>query len=304
MMPHRRGFALMTVLWLTVAASAIALTASVTAREHLDGAQNRIDIARARWRANDCLERKRAAIDDALRQGKREGSEGVLRAWRRLDRVAVSVTLTDCEARLEASGARIDVNRATAIQLYALFRGLHLLNAESLTDHLLDWLDSDDLARPHGADRDWYAAARRVQPRNAPIANAAELRRIGGFEKLDGIDSVLGVDEGRLSVNNAPLVALATVPGFTPEVLERIADDRQIGVPIADVLTLAAAVSRSAADTIMARYPEVMEMVTVTPDAWIVIARGSSGSPPRFARIEATLVLNDSTASMIRRRLP
>jgi general secretion pathway protein K len=296
---RRKGFALMTVLWVMVAASLVALAGSLAARDEVDAAANRVDAERAMWRANDCLERQRDAIDAILADAKRRGS--TLEAWRRLDRATGLTQLDDCDVRLEAAGSRLDVNDASAEQLRTLFRSLGL-EADALADRLLDWRDVDDDPRTNGAERDWYLAQARMTPRNGPLADIRELARIAGFESLASLESVLGVEPGRISINTAPASVLSVVPGFTDEVLARIALERESGRDVADVLALAASVSRPAADSIMAHFPDISRQTTVNPDAWIVVARGWAGSPATEATIDARLVLDDGRAAMLRRR--
>ena len=80
---RRRGFALLAALWVTVALSAMALTGLLVARDVMNAAQNRIRLTRGRWRAEDCLERARSVIDDAL-SGEVGGS------WESLDRIVAA----------------------------------------------------------------------------------------------------------------------------------------------------------------------------------------------------------------------
>jgi general secretion pathway protein K len=306
MMRGRPGFALMTVLWIMVAAVVVALTGTLAARDNVEAARNRIDAERAAWRANDCLERARAAVDEAVAKARGEGA--TLRLWRAVDRAILEspvVTADGCALRIEAAGSHLDVNAADAQQLVTLFRALNLSDAEGLADRLLDWRDADDDERPGGAEHDWYATHVRVGPRNAPFADAKEIKRVAGFEDTGVVDEVLGVEPGRICINTAPTAVLAVIPGFTPELLSRIAFERESGRQVNDVLSLSAAISRPSADSVLAHYPDIARLTTVNPEAWIIVARGGAGAPgtPEISVFaEVRLVLGEGRAVVTRRR--
>lgn len=303
---RRTGFALLTVLWVMVAASLLALAGALAAREHVGMASNRVDTELAAWRANDCISRARAAVDEALSMAHRDNA--ALRAWRALDREVLEspIVATDgCEIRVEAVGSRLDVNAADIRQLVAVFRELGLPDPEGLADRLIDWRDPDHDPRVNGAEQDWYAVTTRFGPRNGPFADIRELSRVAGFEGLDGLDRVLGIEKGRICLNTASAAVLAAVPGFTAEVLARIALERQSGRQIGEILTLAASVSSPSRDSITAHYPEISALVTVNPEAWIVTARGWAGAThgrETAVFADTRVILGDGRAVVTRRR--
>src|SRR4051812_48732156 len=104
--PARRAFALLTVLCVVSAAAVVALAATLAGRDAAGAALNRVNAARAFWRAHDCAARARAAIDAELRDG---DDADALRRWRVLDHLVV-VGGEGCDIRLEAAGTRLDVN--------------------------------------------------------------------------------------------------------------------------------------------------------------------------------------------------
>ena len=73
-----------------------------------------------------------------------------------------------------------------------------------LADAVLDWIDLDDVARPHGAERDWYG---RLSPARAP-ANRP-FTTIGELLLVRGIDA-------RALERLRPLVSVAGEPGVNP----------------------------------------------------------------------------------------
>jgi type II secretory pathway component PulK len=68
-MSGRRGFALLAVLWVTVALASLVAGAAAHARAGTDGATARITSVGARWAADGCLAAAHAALEAALRRG-------------------------------------------------------------------------------------------------------------------------------------------------------------------------------------------------------------------------------------------
>ena len=89
-----------------------------------------------------------------------------------------------------------------------------------MVDALLDWRDPDDAPRRFGAERDWYVARGLFPPRNGPLADVRELRRVRGFDAITVPDSVLiavfTVEPGRLVTARADPRVLASVTGKQP----------------------------------------------------------------------------------------
>lgn len=306
---RRPGFVLLAVLWVMVGAIALGLALTLASRRAVGAARNRRAAIVAAWMTEGCLERARAAIGAALAE--RMGEPGDLLArWRALDRAvpaSAPVRSADCSVSLTPAGRALDVNAAGADQLARLFRALRVPEAavDTLVDAVLDWRDPDDLPRPHGAEAPWYAARGRPAPRNAPFAHRRELARVHGLDSLAAsgiIDSVLDVEPGRVDLNHAPLAVLASLPGFTTEVLAAIGVRRERGVPITDLLAVAAQLSPNARTALAAHYAELSRLATADPDAWIVTARGKAGAPPITAVVEARLVRAGRRAAIVRRR--
>ena len=148
-------------------------------------------------------------------------------------------------------------NTADAAQIRRVFLELRVLpiSADSLVDAILDWRDADDEPRQNGAERAWYQGQQRFTPRNGPIADVRELARIRGLDHLSALDSVFGVEPGRIPVGRAPRAVLMALPGFTEELVDRIAELRERRALPPDLLTLAGGLSPSARDSLAARSP-------------------------------------------------
>jgi general secretion pathway protein K len=301
-LPRRTGFALPAVLWVLIGVAAVTLAGTVAARESITTSQNRVDHARAAWRAEGCLEIARSVIADGLANGD-HGSA----AWSAVDSLlAASREATDagCDVTARAAGVAIDVNAADAEQLRRAVTALGARGgeADSLADALLDWRDRDDEPRANGAESAWYRTRRLVLPRNALIADVAELRRIRGFADLPGMDSVFGVEPGRVPLGRAPLAVIASLPGFGDEAVARLGEMRLRGQQPGDLLAFAALLSREARSTLLGRYPELVALVTTEADAWIVTSRAREGQRHLAAAIEVRLVRAGIRAAIVRRR--
>ena len=291
-MTERPGFTMITTLWVMTVAGVMATAAALAGRTTVNATRNRVLLERAFWLAAGCAARAQAAMDAALRAS--PTYEDAAAAWRVLDRALRPLTAAatpECAVSLEAAGTRIDVNAAPDELLDNLFRSLGAGGgAPALVDALADWRDSDDVARPLGAEREWYEAARRDPPRNRPLADIRELARVRGFENLALFDSVLATEPGRVSLATAPVTVLAAVPGFTRETAERIVERREGAGPPADVMAVVGFVSAPSAGAIVARYPEIVRLTTPDPDAWILTVRARAGSPAAEVRLERRLV--------------
>ncbi len=311
----RRGFALLAVLWIMVGVSALALLANLAARRAVATSANRLSLTRAQWRAEDCLERARAAIADVLagRASWSLSAGSSPAGWGTLDRaVTRSPLLTEahCDVALRAAGTAVDVNAADAEQLGRLFRavGLPGPQSDSLTDAILDWRDADDIPRPLGAERAWYDAHHRIPPRNGSFADVRELRRVRGYDEAlalaPSLDTLLSVEPGRIVPDRVPLAVLASLPGIGPEALARVVDWRGRGIPIGNWPVLREALSPDARAMLDARYRDLVRLTTQDPEAWCLTARAVVGEAPSLmATIEVQLVRAGDRAAVVRRHV-
>ncbi len=305
-----RGFVLLAVLWVMVGVGAIGLGFALMARRAAGAAHNRRAETIAMWRAEDCASRAEAAIGEALapRLGdSASGSDAARVTWARLDAaVEASPNLSGapCALAMRPMGTTIDLNTADDSLLTRLFFALGNPpgTADSLSDAILDWRDADDTPRPSGAEAAWYVGRRRAPPRNGPFGDVRELRRVRGFEDRTGLDSVLGVEANRIVLDRAPLAVIAALPGFTNEAVAQVAAHRARGTPVPDLLSLGAELSPAGRAALLADYPDLVRLTTSEPDAWILSARGTAGTPAVTFVLELRLVRAGDRAAVVRRR--
>jgi general secretion pathway protein K len=305
----RRGFALISVLWVIGAAAVLGLTVQIAARSALATSRNRAALTVGRWRAAECAARVRAAIASAFADAsgptpsRRSGTD----PWAMLDRAiadAPELFGLPCTAQLGAVGARIDVNAADAdlLRRALVNAGVRETDADSLADALLDWRDADDVPRDAGAERGWYVDRHRVPPRNGPIASVAELRRIRGFERLGGIDSLFGVEPGRIAIDRAPIAVLAALPGVGAEAAARIAERRARGRPVGDLVSLGPLLSAEARALLESHGRELAAVAVQAPDGWVLTTRVAVGLPPVETTLELRFARGGRDVAVVRRR--
>jgi general secretion pathway protein K len=302
----RRGFALLAVLWVMASAAALGVTVSLAAREAVSAARNRAAATRAMWHAEGCLERARAAVGDALTAGAspRAGEESL---WLRLDSVvtgSVYVANARCSVSMRAAGTSLDVNEVDEDMLRSLLvaASVDASRIDSMIAALLDWRDADDVVRPFGAEREWYVRAGRPPPRNAPLAARREIRLVRGFETPSVLDSLLGVERGRIPLAIAPVAVIAALPGIDAEAVARIAERRLHARWPVDPMTLGAALSQAARNAMLAGLPELSRWTAAEPDAWILSSRARDTASAISVMIEVRLVRAGARAALVRRR--
>lgn len=301
----RRGFALVSVLWVMVGISALGLAANLAARESVASARNRADLAVAAWSAEACLERARAAIHATLLEAGPEPPGATV--WGRMDReVAASPLLagTPCAVELRAAGAALDLNAASDETLHRLLVavGVAPARADSLVDALADWRDADDRPRPRGMERAGYEAAGLPPPRDGPLADPRELLRVRGWDAVPGADTLLGVEPGRVPLSHAPPAVVASLPGLGAEAGARVEEIRLRGARIADLAGFVGGLSPTGRDEAMRRFPELVGAATTEPEAWLLRAAAAVGEPPVTRVVEVRLVRAAERAAIVRRR--
>jgi general secretion pathway protein K len=119
---------------------------------------------------------------------------------------------------------KVDLNAASPDVLLGLFQatGVPPAQARKLTDHVLDWRNPVGLEGDADSQRAAYVAAGRdYGPRHNPFASVEELQMVLGMTPAiyRTVAPVLTIWSGILSPdpNIAPPLALAAIPGMTPQ---------------------------------------------------------------------------------------
>jgi general secretion pathway protein K len=61
---------------------------------------------------------------------------------------------------------------------------VNLSTSTRLIDSLVDWVDSDSLTQPQGAEEEDYTKRKRMGPRNGPFESIDELKKVIGWEEM------------------------------------------------------------------------------------------------------------------------
>jgi type II secretory pathway component PulK len=246
---------MLTTLWILTVASVIAMSGALVGRDAIGAGRNRVAAQRAYWRAEGCIARARAAADAALSSA--ASAADARNVWRRLSTtLAASPLLSACDVRLEAAGTRLDLNAAST---------------DMLTRVLAAAGDVDDPAR---------LAAEIVRARDsAAFADVNDLRRVPTAGATSRFDSLLSVDAGRISLATAPSPVLLAIPGMTPQSAAAVIAARSDSTPLRSLTDILPRLSLSAAESLVAVFPEAERVSTADPDAWLVRSRWRLGLP-------------------------
>lgn len=282
----RRGFALLTVLWLVAALGAVSAAALAVARIGAGASRNRIVSSRTEWAREACAEilLARYAAGDSIASVPTEDLGGGV--W--------------CRATLEDAGGRLDLNLASPEAL-----GI-LIGTDSLTDALLDWRDADTLPRRQGAEAAWYRLRGRREPRNGPLADVAELALVRGFDsaavaRLRPFVTTRGTTQ--IDLNTARVEVLATVPGLSPAAIASILARRDIHRPLLGTDDLVSLLAAPAREVLLARFQEFTARAEYRPSRVVVRAEGGIGADPLRSVEHLTVVPIPGRLAVIRREI-
>ena len=217
---NQRGVALLLVLW---ACTLLAiLLGGYAALARTEGLQARYEFAQtqAHYAAEAGLMRAVYGLQNPdLKQ--RWIGDGRTYPFR-YDNATIVVTAVD-------EGGKVDLNSATPDVLQALFQaaGMQLAPAKALADNVVDWRNQVSIIGAAETQRAAYAAAGRdYGPRHGPFASIEELQMVLGMTPAvyRTVAPVVTIWSGNQSPdsNTAPPLALAAIPGMTPEQLSAI----------------------------------------------------------------------------------
>jgi hypothetical protein len=89
---------------------------------------------------------------------------------------------------------------------------------------------------------------------------------------------------------------------MTPEVVARLQQLRSPTGGAPALAVVADALSPPAREALLRAYQDLASLTAPVPDAWIVTARGRSGTPALTAAVQVRLVRAGARAAVVRRR--
>lgn len=290
----RAGYVLLAMLWICAGVGALTWLISVSARQAMATSRNRMSLTAGSWQARACLAFGRERLRDAL-------SQQLPDVWLHVDRVLRgNAPVPGCTLSARVVGARLDVNHTDEATLARAFQaaGLSPARADSAAAALADWMDADNQTRPGGAERDWYLAQGREPPSNTLFVDRRELRRVRGLEDFARVDSVVDVEPGALALNVTPRELLSVLPGFTDRTVREVLDARARGTSVMTFRELSQWLDPDQPDA-SAKLPG---LILLTPEAWIVTVRSTTGAPPVTTILEVRLTHSNQSTFVARQR--
>ncbi len=247
-MRNRRGFALLTAIWLVVAIAIVGLQFAIEARHARLAGMNSVQDSRGRALASGALDLTRARVDLAMRraaeQGPVQASSSLADSWMGIDTLMSGTERigdTDVHITVRSLGSKLNINRATEAEFRNFFAALQIdySDAEMLSQTIMDWRDVDDQYRARGAEREYYIREGRLNlPRNNLFESVDELRYVEGMtqEIFDLVASQLTVwGSGRINLNTADRPVLLSLTGMNEAAVSQLLSLRQSGQRIANV---------------------------------------------------------------------
>ena len=234
---QQKGIALLAVLWLSVALSAMALATSYLVRTEIEAARNQIEAQQSYFLARGGIE---AAIDSIARSGfAAPPAQG--EASHRPEFLAGQRWLRyefpggRCAVEVAPENAKLNINQSPPEQLEALFRALGLSPAESadLAAAMVDWRSPRVSDAGSVFDAFYAGLPRPYKARHAALEHIEELLLVkgmgremffgrleekpeGGWRRRPPLTDLLTTEAtgGAVNPNYAPLEVLLALPGW------------------------------------------------------------------------------------------
>ena len=301
----RRGFALMTVMWVIVVLSAIVLSFAVMARTETYATMAFKESRERKFLAEAGVQR---AIMELLYRKATKNQKDVT-----MDEDFLRVDGTPYVRELGAGRyaysvvdetGKISINTltdASGIVLNNLLRNLGSTEEEAniIVDSILDWKDEDNITRLNGAEDDYYMSLPNpYHARNANLETLEELLLVRGMthDILYGNDTRKGLinfitiyagDTTLINMNAAPRDVLFAIPGMTVPVAEAIIAQRTSGGTIGEQDGMA---------IVGENYSEISHYASFAQESstYTIEASGLKGQEKLGYSLKATVLLNDS----------
>lgn len=200
-----RGLALLSVLWVVVLLSVIAVGVLHTGRTDVQLTGNLIEASRAELLANGAVEVALVGLATPVSGGGWR-ADGTTYGWRAAG--------GDVRVRVTEEAGKIDLNEAPVELLAALFQaaGVDATDARKLAARIQDFRDADGLPSPGGGaeDRDYRLAGASTGAKDAPFSTIDELQQVLGMSPalFRRVSDAITVYSGQSTPNGATAPAL------------------------------------------------------------------------------------------------
>jgi len=292
-MKARRGFALLTSVWLMVVIAAVSLNVALLARARRLATANALDGVRARAAALAGLEQARGRLTRALLAARHDALADPWRAIAATASTDLGVARYAVSLRDDASA--LDVNRASDEMLTRLFIacGADDVPAQRTAARIADWRDADQHRRTAGAEReDYLAIGARTLPADADVRALDELDDVMEIPPaawrcarehlvVDGV--------GVVNPNTAPVEVLQALPGVSPRAAAAMLEARAGGGRFRDFRELAAALPPSFRGALNREAVVLQRLLTYETSAVRVVSEASLDGSPSHAVVESLM---------------
>ncbi len=233
MKPARRaqsGVALVTAVMIVAIAAAIAVQIAFAHQIWFRQMENVADRDATDWLRRGALHwASLALLEDAAQNSTDDLGESWAMGLPTLpvEGGTIRVSIEDAQGRFNLNSV---VNPAS-LQVFGRLLGVLQLNP-LLANAVLDWIDSDSVASPGGAeDVDYLNLNPPYRAANRPMASVEELRLVRGFDArtVDALlpyVTVLPLAINDINVNTASPAVLAALTGIDLQSAQRIAEQR------------------------------------------------------------------------------
>jgi len=207
--------------------------------------------------------------------------------------------------RLSDAAGQLSVNGADERQFMAYFRakGFESVQAQTITDQILDWRDPDNIPRARGAEHEVYERLG-ITCRNAPFTALEELLFLPAVTRdvFETIRADLSLTvESVIHAGSASRAVLSSVDGLSPDAVERIISLRQSGgLTAATLEALLPLVQRETARKSLRFEPSSIVRITVevsdapSPQPESITAPAGESPPRPVTRFEGIAVIDDN----------
>jgi general secretion pathway protein K len=222
---QQSGVALVLVLSLTALLTIMAGSYTLSMRRELDLVRNARDQSQALALAEAGLyyAQMMLQIKDPIKAWRTDGTD-----YKR------QFGNGDFNVKIIEETGKIDINKAELELLKGLLEsvGLEEEQAAEIADAILDWRDSDDLAKLNGAEKRAYESEDLpYHPRNDSFQTIEELQLVLGvtpqiYEKLEHLVTVYS-DKAGINPTKASRAVLMAIPGIDADVVDTYLTDRK-----------------------------------------------------------------------------
>lgn len=255
----QRGAVLIVVLWVILGVSLLALSFSASIRTEVDAARNVVEQKQAYYLARagieyavyEILKTQRAFIQSQTGEGLAiDAIPPALRGF-----LSLQLTGGRADIKIIDETGKININTAPDHLIFNLLLmiGVEPVQADIITDSVIDWLDPDELISPFGAESEYYLSLPGPYPaKNGFFDVPEELLLVRGvtpeiyygrkgmsesgdpveFYGLQNHVTTFGTTL-QINLNSATVPVLAAVPGLDFSVASMIAEMRR-EVPFMD----------------------------------------------------------------------